>query len=82
MVPQAPEEERYLMAMQKVAKVIELVGSSDQSWSDAADVAVQTASKSIKNITGVEVVSMTGQVKDGAIVSFKATVKVAFGVED
>ena len=70
------------MPQQHVAKIIELVGSSEKSWSDAADVAVQTASRSIKNITGVEVVSMTGQVKDGRIVNFKSTVKVAFGVEE
>jgi len=70
------------MAKQHVAKVIELVGSSDKSWSEAADVAVQMASNSIKNITGVEVVSMTGQVQEGRIVNFRATVKVAFGVEE
>jgi len=70
------------MGKQSVAKVIELVGSSDEGWSEAADTAVKTASKSINNITGVEVVSMTAQVKDGAISTYKATVKVAFGVED
>jgi len=70
------------MPQQHVAKIIELVGSSEKSWSEAADVAVQTASRSIKNITGVEVVSMTGQVKDGRIVNFRSTVKVAFGVEE
>jgi len=72
----------YLMGKQSVAKVIELVGSSEKGWSEAADVAVNTASKSIKNITGVEVVSMTSQVKDGNIATYKATVKVAFGVEE
>lgn len=70
------------MAKQKVAKVIELVGSSSEGWSEAADVAVQTASKSIKNITGVEVIATTAHVEDGRIVSYKATVKIAFGVED
>jgi len=70
------------MGKQRVAKIIELVGSSEQSWSEAADTAVQTASKSIKNITGLEVVSMTAQVSDGNIVTYKSTVKVAFGVED
>lgn len=70
------------MPKQSVAKIIELVGSSDKSWSEAADVAVKQASKSIKNITGVEVVSMTAGVDDGSIVTYKATVKVAFGVED
>ena len=70
------------MAKYDVAKVIELVGSSEKGWSEAADVAVKTASKSIKNITGVEVTAMTAQVKDGGIVTYKSTVKVAFGVED
>ena len=70
------------MAKTQVAKVIELVGSSEKGWSEAADVAVKTASKSIKNITGVEVTAMTAQVKDGGIVTYKSTVKVAFGVED
>jgi flavin-binding protein dodecin len=70
------------MTKMLVAKVIELVGSSEKGWSEAADVAVRTASKSIKNITGVELVSMTAQVMDGGIVTYKSTVKVAFGVED
>jgi flavin-binding protein dodecin len=67
---------------QTVAKVIELVGSSEEGWSEAADAAVAIASKSIKNITGLEVVAMTAQVNDGQIVTFKSTVKVAFGVEE
>lgn len=70
------------MAKMHVAKVIELVGSSEEGWSEAADVAVRTASNSIKNITGVELVAMTAQVKDGGILTYKSTVKVAFGVED
>jgi len=78
----APSRKDRLMSKQNVAKIIELVGSSDKSWSEAADTAVQTASRSIKNITGVEVVAMTAHVDDGKIVTFKSTVKVAFGVED
>ena len=70
------------MGMQTVAKVVELVGSSDKGWAEAADAAVHTASKTIKNITGVEVIAMTAQVTDGSISTFKATVKVAFGVQD
>lgn len=70
------------MPKHDVAKVIELVGSSSKSWADAADTAVKQASKTIKNITGVEVAAMTAQVKDGKISTYKATVKVAFGVND
>jgi flavin-binding protein dodecin len=65
-----------------VAKVIEVVGSSKKGWAEAADVAVKSASKTVKNITGVQVVHMTAQVQDGKIATFKTTCKVAFGVED
>lgn len=68
--------------MSKVAKVIEIVGSSKEGWAEAADAAVRTASKSVKNITGVQVGGMTAQVEDGKISSYKTTVKIAFGVED
>ena len=77
-----PWKEDGIMGKHSVAKVIELVGSSDKGWSEAADTAVKIASNSIKNITGIEVVSMTAQVSDGGIVTYKSTVKVAFGVED
>ncbi len=66
---------------QTVAKVIEIVGSSKKSWADAADSAVEVASQSIKNITGVQVGAMTASVRDGKISTYKTTVKIAFGVE-
>jgi flavin-binding protein dodecin len=70
------------MGSHSVAKVVEIVGSSDKGWAEAADTAVKTASKSIKHITGVSVESMTAQVKEGRIATYKTTVKVAFGVDD
>ena len=66
--------------MSNVAKVIELVGKSDKSWEDAAANAVKAASRTLHNITGVEVMSMTAKVKDGKIVAYKTTVKIAFAV--
>ena len=66
--------------MPQVAKVIELVGASEQGWEDAARVAVKTAAKTLHGITGVEVASMTATVEDGKIVSYKTTVKIAFAV--
>lgn len=66
---------------QTVAKVIEIVGSSKKSWADAADSAVEVASQSINNITGVQVGAMTASVRDGKISTYKTTVKIAFGVE-
>jgi len=64
-----------------VAKVIEVVGASDKSWADAADVAVQAAAESVKDIRGVQVQHMTAEVENGRIVRYKTTVKLAFGVE-
>jgi flavin-binding protein dodecin len=66
--------------MPDVPKVIELVGKSDKSWEDAAANAVKAASRTLHNITGVEVMNMTAKVKDGKIVAYKTTVKIAFAV--
>ena len=65
-----------------VAKVVDLIGVSDKSWEDAVSKAVKGASETIDNITGVEVVSATANVKDGELTEYKASVKVAFGVLD
>ena len=65
-----------------VVKVIELVGESDQSWQDAVQVAVKEASKTLRGITGVEVLNWTGKVdEEGEIVVYRANVQVAFEVE-
>ena len=48
--------------MTDVAKVIELVGSSDKSWQDAAQVALEEARKIIHEITGLEIGDMTAKV--------------------
>ncbi|MCP3979241.1 MAG: dodecin domain-containing protein [bacterium] len=69
------------MAKTTVAKVVEIVGSSPKSWADAADTAVKISSKTIKNITGVQVHQMTASVKNGKIDLYKCTVKIAFGVK-
>ncbi len=67
--------------MSHVAKVIELVGTSEVSWDDAAAQAVKAASHSIHGITGIEVTNMTAKVENGKIVAFKSTVKIAFAVD-
>ncbi len=68
--------------MADVAKVIEVVGSSNKSWADAADRAVSTAAKTIKGISGVQVLHQTASVKSGKIATYKTTVKIAFGLKD
>lgn len=65
-----------------VVKVIELVGESRSGWEDAVKNALHDASKSVDNITGVEVYNMTANVDNGKISEYKVNVKVAFGVND
>ncbi|HHV35741.1 MAG TPA: dodecin domain-containing protein [Syntrophomonadaceae bacterium] len=61
-----------------VVKVMDLVGESDSSWDDAVKGAVQQASQSAGNITGVEVANLTAGVRDGKIFEYKANVRVAY----
>jgi flavin-binding protein dodecin len=69
--------------MTHIAKVIEIIGSSDKSWQDAAQSALNEATKTLHGITGVEVGDMTAKVDPGSgnITEYHTTVKIAFGVE-
>ncbi|MGH9988792.1 MAG: dodecin family protein [Nitrososphaeraceae archaeon] len=69
--------------MTHIAKVIEIIGSSDKGWEDAAQVAVDEARKTLHGIHGIEVMDMTATVdgSTGKITQYRAGVKVAFGVE-
>ena len=64
-----------------VVKVIELVGSSPESFSDAVRNAVSIVSQSVRNITGVEVLSSNADVEGGNITVYKVDCKIAFLVE-
>jgi dodecin len=64
-----------------VAKVITIIGQSPESFAKAADQAVQEASKTIRGITGADVVSMSADVQDGRITTYRTTVNIAFGIE-
>lgn len=65
-----------------VVKVIELVGTSPDSWEDAARNAVSQASATLRNVTGVDVVNQTAVVEDGAITEYRADVKITFVLEE
>ncbi len=65
-----------------VVKVIELVGSSPDSFSDAVRNAVKTASQTIRGIRGVDVISSSAEVgADGELSVYKVTCKIAFIIE-
>ena len=72
-----------LFTMTRIADVIELVGSSDKSWQDAAQVALEEAKKTIHGITGLEIIDMTAKVdpNSGNITEYRTGVKISFGVE-
>jgi hypothetical protein len=69
--------------MTHIANVIQLVGSSDKSWEDAAQVALTEATKTIHGITGIELTDMTARVdpNTGKITEYHSTVRIAFGVD-
>ncbi|GAB7011678.1 hypothetical protein JCM31271_36210 [Halorubrum trueperi] len=63
-------------------KIIKVLGTSSESWEDAAREAVSEASKTVDDISGVEIQDHTANVEDGSITEYKATVEVAFPVRD
>lgn len=65
-----------------VLKVIEILGSSGQSWEDAAQKMVDEASKSIRNIRSIYVQEMSAKVEKNKITEFRLNGKVTFEIED
>lgn len=63
---------------ESVYKVIELVGTSTESWEKAATAAVQTAAKSLKDLRIAEIVQLDMQIEDGKVSAYRAKVKVSF----
>ena len=61
-----------------VYKVIELVGTSDKSWEDAATQAVETAGKSLRELRIAEIAKLDLKIEDGKVVAYRARVKVSF----
>jgi len=61
-----------------VYKVIELVGSSEESWEKAAEAAIDTAAKSLRDLRVAEISELDMQLENGKIRAFRAKVKVSF----
>lgn len=64
-----------------VYKVIELVGTSTESWEKAAKAAVDRAGKSLRDLRVAEIVEFDMQLKDGKVEAYRAKVKVSFKYE-
>ncbi len=67
--------------MAQVAKVVTIIGSSSESFAQAAQAAVEEASKTIRGITGADVISMSCEVEGDRITEYRTTVNIAFAVE-
>ncbi len=66
---------------ESVYKVIELVGTSETSWEDAAKKAVETASKSLRELRIAEVTMQDMKLEDGKVVAYRTRVKLSFKYE-
>jgi dodecin len=69
--------------MSHIAKVIEIIGSSESGWEQAAQVAIDEAKKTVHGIHGLEITDMTAKVdpNTGKISGYRAAVKISFAVE-
>jgi len=67
--------------MDSVYKVIELVGTSSESWEKAAAAAVEKAGQSLRDLRIAEVVELDMQLEDGLVKAYRAKVKVSFKFE-
>jgi dodecin len=67
--------------MTDIAKVITTSASAPESFAKAADAAVQEAAKTVRGITGADVVSMSAVVENERISEYRTTVNIAFAVE-
>lgn len=67
--------------MASVYKVIELVGTSTESWEKAAAAAVAAAAQSLRDLRIAEVVELDMQLEDGRVQAYRAKVKVSFKYE-
>ncbi|MEE8559952.1 MAG: dodecin family protein [Alphaproteobacteria bacterium] len=66
---------------ESVYKVIELVGTSSESWEKAAAAAIERAGQSLRDMRIGEVAELDVQIKDGRIEAYRAKVKVSFKYE-
>ena len=66
---------------ESVYKVIQLVGTSEKSWEEAARNAVDTAGRSLKNLRIAEIDKLDMKVEDGKVAAFRARVNISFKYE-
>ena len=68
--------------MDSTYKVIQLVGSSSESWEKAASVAIEKAAESVRDLRIAEVIEMDMQIEDGKVIAYRTRLKISFKYED
>lgn len=69
------------MSDQKVYKLVEIVGTSEESFARAVSAGVERASRTLRHIDWFEVTEMRGRVEDGKVAQFQVKMKVAFRLD-
>ena len=64
-----------------IYRVTELIGTSENSWEDAAKAAVETAGKSLKNLRIAEITKLDMKIEEGKIVAYRSRVALSFKYE-
>ena len=69
--------------LMSVAKIVEVIGSSNKGWEDAAQNAINEAMKTLRVVCGIEITDMTATIDQttGKISQYRTAVKLSFGVE-
>jgi len=68
--------------MDSTYKVIQLIGSSSESWEQAAANAIAKAAKSLRDLRIAEVLEMDMQIENGKVIAYRTKIKVSFKYED
>jgi dodecin len=66
---------------ESVYKVIELIGTSTESWEKAARAAVERAAESLRDLRIAEIVEQDMQIEEGRVIAYRAKVKLSFKYE-
>ena len=72
-----PESETW----HRTAKVIELIGNSKESFEDAVSSALEDASKTVRHISGADVIKFSVKCEEGRVIEYRCDLRVAFGIE-
>jgi flavin-binding protein dodecin len=74
-------KERRIVMTESIYKIVELVGTSTSSWEDAAKNAIDTASKTLKDLRIAEITKLDLRIEDGKVAAYRARVNLSFKYE-